>query len=150
MPTTVYPIPLQVKDAVGQPVAGADITVTSGSSTLVLASDNNGMASFLGVPGKDYNVSVAISGSTYYAGTILGSPNRATFELGTSYLPASIQLTIVGAIAASMMVASLVVYFGKLRPGGRAARRTQEPRALKAVGLYALGGRRPRNLRPDT
>ncbi len=125
--TTVYPIPLQVKDAIGQPVGGADISVTSGASNIALTSDSAGMASFLGVPNKDYNVSVSIAGSTYYVGTLQGSPNRATFEFGTSYLPPSIQITIVGAIAASMIVASLVVYFGRMRPRGRTARRTQEP-----------------------
>jgi len=116
VPTSVYSIPLHVKSSIGWPVEGANVTVSSGSSHLALTSDHNGMASFLGVPNKEYNVSVSIAGSTDYSGKILGSPNRATFELGTSYLPASIQITIVAAIAASMIAASLVVYLARRRP----------------------------------
>jgi len=116
VPTSVYSIPLQVKNAVGWPVVGANITIASGSSDFAVTSGHNGIASFLAVPNKQYNVSVSIAGSTYYAGTILGSPSRAAFELGTSYMPASIQIAIVGAIAASMVAASLVVYLSRRRP----------------------------------
>jgi len=118
VPTSVYSIPLQVKDALGEPVQGANITVSRGSSNLALTSGQSGMASFLGVPNNEYNVSVSIAGSTYYAGTVLGSSSRATFELGTSYLSAWIQIAIVGAIAASMIAVSLVVYLSRRRPKG--------------------------------
>jgi hypothetical protein len=118
VPTDVYSIPLHVKNSIGGPVEGANVTVSSGSVELKLTSDNNGKASFLGVPNKQYNVSVSIAGSKYYTGTVLGSLNRATFELGTSFLPASIQITIVAAIMGSMIVASLVVYLARRRPKG--------------------------------
>jgi len=116
VPTSVYSIPLQVKDAFGNPVGGANISVSGGSSNLALTTNHNGMASFLGVPSKRYNVTVSIDSSTYYSGTIMGSLNRATFELGTSYLPALIEVAIVGAIAGSMVAASLVVYVARRRP----------------------------------
>jgi hypothetical protein len=116
MPTGVYSVPLQVKSAIGLPVQGAGVTVASESANFNLTSDANGMAYFLAVPNKEYNVSVSIAGSTLYTGTILGSPSRATFELGTSYLPTSIQVGIIGAVALAMLVASLFVYLTRRRP----------------------------------
>jgi hypothetical protein len=116
VPTSVYSIPLQVKNAIGGTVEGANITISSGPSSFAVTSGHNGIASFLAVPSRQYNISVSIAGSAYYAGTIVSSPSRATFELGTSYLPASIQIAIVGAIAAAMLAASLVVYLARRRP----------------------------------
>jgi len=126
VPTTVYPLAVQVKDALGRSVRGADIAVASGSSDLALATDASGMATFLGVPGKDYNVTVSIADTTYYVGTVMGSSSRATFEFATSYLPPAIQEGIVGAIAAAMIVASLVVYFSRMRPRGDKASHAKE------------------------
>lgn len=116
VPTGVFSVPLKVKDALGKPIVGASMLIAGTAASFTLTTDGAGMASFLAVPNKEYNVTVSYQGATYYTGTLLASPGQGMLELGTSYLPTWIQLAIVGGVAVSMVGASIAVYVVRRRP----------------------------------
>jgi hypothetical protein len=114
IPTNLYQLTLLVKDNRGGTLQGAQVAITIGNLTFTGTTNEQGRYPFEAIANAIYNLTIGVGSGTYFTGQVSANANNAVVQVTTTYLPASVELTI-AVLLAIIPVALVLAYYASRR-----------------------------------
>jgi hypothetical protein len=95
----LYTLTLLVKDVRGGALGDAQVNLYIGDYNFSGTTDGQGRYTFESIANALYNLTIVVGSGTYFNGQIAATANNAVVGVTTSYLPSTIQLFIIAAVA---------------------------------------------------